>query len=145
MVAGRSLCYILTMDKKIKELKNDTEAELKRIDKMPDGEVKRAALAELARYHDNMTRNLQHERLIHLMVTILFAALMIGSWLGLLSWFNADDGQYDLVTWLMITAVALLTIIEAAYVRYYYLLENGIVTLYPQQRTLHQKTASMLK
>lgn len=133
------------MDKKIKELKNDTATEVKRIDKMPDGEAKRTALRELARYHDNMTRNLQHERLIHLMVTILFAALMIGSWLGLLSWFNADGGQYDIVTWLLIAAVALLTILEAAYVRYYYLLENGIATLYPQRREIHQKLASMIK
>lgn len=133
------------MDKKIKQLRTDAATELKRIDKMSDDVAKRQSLVELARYHDNMTRNLQHERLIHLMVTILFAALMIGSWLGLLSWFNADDGQYDIVTWLLIAAVALLTILEAAYVRYYYLLENGIATLYPQQREIHQKLTSMLK
>lgn len=133
------------MDKEIEQLRALTDDELKRIDHLTDTNQQVVALHELRRYHISMTRNLQHERLIHLMVTILFAAVMIGSWLGLLSWFNADQGQYDLVTWLLIAAVALITGLEVGYIRYYYLLENGIAKLYPQQKAIYQRLRAMLE
>lgn len=131
------MLYNYAMDKEIYKLRRITASELERIEQLPTRRDRRLAASALLRYNTVMTRNLQHERLIHLMVTILFAAIMIGSWLGLLAWFSADNGQYDLVTWLMIAAVALIAGLEIGYIRYYYLLENGIAKLYPQERQIY--------
>ena len=133
------------MDKEIYRHRDYVRAELKRIDKLPAGEIRTLALANLLRYHDNAVRNFQHERQIHLYVTITFGFICIGSWLGLLAWLIASGGCYNIVTWLLIALATILTILEGAYLGYYYRLENRTQTLYPFDQDIYTRLQSMLK
>ena len=133
------------MDKEIYRHRDYVRAELKRIDKLPAGEIRTLALANLLRYHDNAVRNFQHERQIHLYVTITFGFICIGSWLGLLAWLIASGGCYNVVTWLLIALATILTILEGAYLGYYYRLENRTQTLYPFDQDIYTRLQSMLK
>ncbi len=62
----------------------------------------------------------QHERLIHLIVTVTFAILTLISIFACLSW---QDISIYLLT-------GLLMLLLIAYIRHYYILENGIQKLY---------------
>jgi hypothetical protein len=86
----------------------------------------------LALHHDRMTRHFQHERLIHLLVTLFFAGLLLAlmaAWAVLaLSPLDAAD-----TVWLATaSAVACLVVgvLEAFYIAHYYHLENGVQRLY---------------
>ncbi len=62
----------------------------------------------------------QHERLIHLLVTILFAILTMAVFMVLLFY-------RELSMLILLTALLCLMI---PYIRHYYILENGVQTLY---------------
>ena len=62
----------------------------------------------------------QHERLIHLLVTILFAILTMAIFMVLLFY-------RELSMLILLTALLCLMI---PYIRHYYILENGVQTLY---------------
>lgn len=62
----------------------------------------------------------QHERLIHLLVTILFALLTMAVFMVLLFYQELS---------MLILLVALLALM-IPYIRHYYILENGVQTLY---------------
>lgn len=62
----------------------------------------------------------QHERLIHLIVTVTFAILTLISIFACLLW---QDKLIYLLT-------GLLMILSIAYIRHYYILENGVQKLY---------------
>ena len=62
----------------------------------------------------------QHERLIHLLVTILFAILTMSVFMVLLFYRELS---------MLILLVALLCLM-IPYIRHYYILENGVQTLY---------------
>ena len=62
----------------------------------------------------------QHERLIHLLVTILFALLTMAVFMVLLFYRELS---------MLILLVALLSLM-IPYIRHYYILENGVQTLY---------------
>lgn len=79
---------------------------------------------KLLKYHIRRVRDFQHERLIHLLVTFFFAALLICS---ILIWLTV---QLATLFWLMGALVALLLVLELAYIRHYYQLENGVQSLY---------------
>lgn len=63
---------------------------------------------------------MQHERLIHFMVTILFALLMFMSLISFLVTGNLG----------MLAAAALMLILLVPYIAHYYFLENGVQKLY---------------
>lgn len=63
---------------------------------------------------------MQHERLIHFLVTMLFAVLMFISLAAFLS-----SGNFG-----MLAAAALMLILLAPYIAHYYFLENGVQKLY---------------
>lgn len=63
---------------------------------------------------------MQHERLIHFLVTILFALLMFMSLIGFFISENLG----------MLAAAALMLILLVPYVAHYYFLENGVQKLY---------------
>ena len=44
----------------------------------------------LARYHAQQTWNFQHERQIHLYVTIIFGVIMLAAWAVLFGWPTSD-------------------------------------------------------
>lgn len=63
---------------------------------------------------------MQHERLIHFMVTILFALLMFMSLIGFFVSGNLG----------MLAAAVLMLILLVPYIAHYYFLENGVQKLY---------------
>lgn len=62
----------------------------------------------------------QHERLVHLIVTVTFAILMM---LSLIGCFLVD-------TPLMLVLMLLFFVLLVPYIRHYYILENGVQKLY---------------
>jgi len=75
----------------------------------------------------------QHERLIHLLVTLTFAILMV-LFLALILWSQI---------WLLVAVFALIFILLIFYFVHYYRLENGVqklYTLYDRMLELTEKT-----
>ena len=88
-------------------------------------------LAAIRDHHDRRVRDFQHERLVHLLVTLfvaLFALLAIG-WLLL---------QPSLAAGAL---AALLLVLTAAYVLHYFRLENGVQRLYGLSLQLDERLA----
>ena len=63
---------------------------------------------------------MQHERLIHLLVTILFALLMF---LCIIGFFVSDNIG-------ILAAAVLMLVLLVPYIAHYYFLENGVQKLY---------------
>lgn len=78
----------------------------------------------LFRYHIKRVRDFQHERLIHLLVTLFFAFLFLGS---LVAWLAMPFSQ---IFWPLSILTTILFVLELAYIRHYYQLENGVQSLY---------------
>lgn len=74
----------------------------------------------------------QHERLIHLMVTILFAMLTMAVFILILFYHS----------WGVLALLAALLILLVPYIRHYFILENGVQTLYVfyEELTRREKT-----
>lgn len=72
---------------------------------------------------------MQHERLIHLLVTILFAVLLF---LSLIIFFISDIAAMLLVTLLML-------VLLIPYIAHYFFLENGVQKLYCIYDTVRSK------
>lgn len=85
---------------------------------IPDRETRRQLIQE----HLTQISFFQHERLIHLIVTVTFALLEM---LSLIMVFIASG----LFTFLLTIVVLVLLI---PYIRHYYILENGVQKMYEQ-------------
>lgn len=81
-------------------------------------------LKALLRYHNRRVRDFQHERLIHLLVTFFFGFLLLASIAALLF---APTSELQ---WLLAALTTILVVLETAYIRHYYQLENGVQSLY---------------
>lgn len=88
-------------------------------------------LSLLSDYHNEMVHNFQHERFIHLIVTLFFGALTLIS-IVILFIFSFSALFYSQLLLRALTALIVLILIttEAFYIRYYYQLENGVQRLY---------------
>lgn len=139
------------MDKKILEHKGFVETEIVRISKISrnqlssaNGEFSRSLEAQkLAKYNDDMIKNFQHERQIHLFVTFFFGGLLIIS-LTISSLISVQFNDIFAKNSANLIAVAssftlslILSILEAFYIAYYYRLENRIAKLYPLSRKIY--------
>jgi membrane-bound metal-dependent hydrolase YbcI (DUF457 family) len=95
------------------------------------GEASPAALAAVREHHDRRVRDFQHERLIHLLVTLFVAlfALLAVAWLL----HDPSGGAAALA--------ALLLGLTAAYLLHYFRLENGVQRLYGLSRQLDERLA----
>ena len=80
--------------------------------------------AQLYTYHIDRVRDFQHERLVHLLVTFFFGFLLIGAATALLV-----QPLPELRVPLGFLS-AILLVLELAYIRHYYELENGVQSLY---------------
>lgn len=103
---------------------------MKEYEKFIQGEIKkRNHSKELLEYHKEMVRCFQHERLVHLIITLFFVAVAIvalvfsGICLGNL-------GNDFWVMWPLYLATAIVTGLAIAYVKYYHFLENHTQRLY---------------
>ncbi|MEE5989115.1 MAG: hypothetical protein V3G41_00410 [Lachnospiraceae bacterium] len=83
---------------------------------------------KLLQYHLDHISFFQHERLIHLLVTILFAILTFAVFFVML--FTMLSGE-SLSIGLFVLFIALM-ILLIPYIRHYYLLENGVQKMYKQ-------------
>lgn len=88
------------------------------------GTLSEAQRKELLAYHTTRLRDFQHERLIHLLVTFFFAFLFLGSLIAL---FVPPPPQ---TFWPLALLTSILFVLELAYIRHYYLLENSVQSLY---------------
>ena len=120
-------------------------SELKRIAKIDNKEHRLMAYQELAKYHAKQTWNFQHERQIHLYVTIIFGVIMLVSWGLFFSWWLLIGDQVFIVTILLFLLTLILTVLESCYLGYYYRMENRTQTLYPIDKQIHQIIQDMLK
>ncbi len=83
-------------------------------------------LTELARYHRTRVQEFQHERLVHLLVTFFFAGLFLAA----LAAFLATAAMGLAMNCLLGLLALILFVLELAYIRHYYQLENGVQRLY---------------
>jgi heme A synthase len=82
---------------------------------------------ELRVYHNEMVRNFQHERAIHLAIMLFFIAITLIVMVG--AAFSITFATIPFAVTVSILA-ALLFILSAAYVKHYYFLENHVQKLY---------------
>ncbi|MCL2280866.1 hypothetical protein FWC31_03195 [Candidatus Saccharibacteria bacterium] len=120
------------MDKEILAHAEFIKGEIAKLKKSPNRETTSALL----NYHDIMTRNFQHERQIHLYITLFFACLMMGSWALVVATMLALSGP-EMVLWPLWLLAAILTVLEGFYIRHYYYLENRTEKLYKLTREIY--------
>ncbi|HAS04315.1 MAG TPA: hypothetical protein DCR71_00885 [Dehalococcoidia bacterium] len=77
--------------------------------------------AELARYHNMKIQWLQHERLIHLLVTILFAFIFMFLFAILMLYTE---------NWVILIPLTIVTVLLGAYIFHYFELENTVQSWY---------------
>lgn len=110
------------MAKKLKKLIEDVNKFLTEYDAMTAGDESRAKreLERLLSYTERWLLYFQHERLIHLIVTVLFALcaiLVFGIFLIVQQWF-------------VLPLFALIVCLLVPYIVHYFHLENGVQELY---------------
>lgn len=79
---------------------------------------------ELFAYHTERVHDFQHERLIHLLVTFFFGLMFLGIFIA---WLIMPLPE---LFWPLTLLMLLLFVLELAYIRHYYQLENGVHSLY---------------
>lgn len=120
------------MDKKLlahDRFMNTELGRLERAKKRDPSEVTR-----LWEYHRVVVRDLQHERLVHLLMTLFFAGLTLLAGAATIWVASFADAQ---PTWSLAVITFIMLVAELAYLRHYYRLENGIQRLYSYTAALH--------
>jgi len=134
------------MDKDLKKYKQFIENEINIISKEindpknnHDKSSIKKRIVELSIYHNNTIHNFQHERFIHLIVTFFFASLLLLSLAVSMSFvmFPMSDNVQSILN-LSLCVSLILLIVEACYIRHYYLLENNTQSLYKSSKKLFE-------
>ena len=94
---------------------------------------------ELIEYHKTMLAQFQHERLIHLIVTMFFALFMLMFFIffGVVEITLPQNGWGIVVSGSVGAVAAILLVVTLCYVRHYYKLENGVQYLEDITRQLY--------
>lgn len=115
------------MEKKIKEYE-------KFIAKAAEKKMTTEERARLGRYHFEMLESFQHERTIHLIVTLFFAMITV-TFLFIAAWTTvAYDLRQEMMPLYILSII--LAVLTGFYVRHYYFLENRIQELYKYMREI---------
>jgi len=93
--------------------------------------------ANLQAYHREMVANFQHERLIHLIVTLFFSLITIV--MILLTGWTATISGFNVAMIPLYVLVLILAILSGCYVKHYYFLENHTQNLYKYSEKLYKK------
>jgi hypothetical protein len=93
------------------------------------GELGELSLEELRLFHDTQIRRMQHERLIHLIVTMFVATFVLAA-LILVTLRSTLPG---------LTLLGLLTLLASAYVVHYFKLENSVQRWYRLANSIDAK------
>lgn len=123
---------IRIMDKAITKHQKFVESELNKLIDSPSP----SGTSSLLAYHDMMTRNFQHERQVHLYITLFFAGLMLMSWALLAVTLIFGEIGLELLPAGLLALI--LTALEGFYISYYYRLENRIAKLYPLAEKIYR-------
>lgn len=94
-------------------------------------------IKNLFAYHSQRVKEFQHERFMHLLVTLFFAFIMLVCFavlIALISFGVAASGSSLLI--LLATLTSLLLVTTLFYVYHYYKLENGTQKLYAMTKRL---------
>jgi hypothetical protein len=132
------------MDKAIKTHKQYILDQIEVLRKSDD----KKALRELSAYHQSRVQDFQHERLVHLLVTLFFGTLMLLGFLSVVVLSSVAElsltaiDPYRILLVLATILSCLLLVIELGYVWHYYKLENGVQDLYKISETLRKKIES---
>jgi len=115
------------------------EKKIRAYEKFIAREAKREMSAEeqvrLAELHRETVMNLQHERLIHLLVTLFFALFAIAA-VFVVAWVVGVYGfTLEMLPLYLLTLI--LVVLTGCYVRHYYFLENHIQELYKYTERLN--------
>ncbi len=97
-------------------------------------ELSDADRKKLLELHREMVANFQHERLIHLLVTLFFAVFAIGAMFVTASMISIYGLRFEMVPLYLLTLI--LVVLVGFYVKHYYFLENHIQKLYKYNREL---------
>jgi hypothetical protein len=123
------------MDKKLAAHHRYIEDKIKVLRSKPDSKLLDSVIA----YHENMVKNFQHERLVHLIVTFFFIPITLAL---LFLDIAMILGDYDHTLVAPITCLSLIVTLLATtdvfYVRHYYRLENGTEKLYNLTKELYK-------
>lgn len=84
---------------------------------------------QLLDYHRNKIAFFAHERLVHLLVMILFAICTVMTILAIVIW--------ECLT--LIPLAVLLLVLLVPYIKHYYFLENSVQTLYKYYDKIYEK------
>ena len=84
---------------------------------------------KLIAYHLDKIKFFQHERFIHLIVTVLFAICTIMCILAIVIWQNIS----------LLPLAILLLILLIPYIKHYYFLENSVQQLYKYYDKMYEK------
>ncbi len=90
-------------------------------------------LNEIIEYHLNQISFFQHERLIHLIVTMSVGIILVGI-------FAAAVISGDSLLYLLTLVIV---VIELFYIRHYYRMENGVQRLYKLYDSLIEKESKI--
>lgn len=102
---------------------------MKKIDEVLSVEKAQTDYEKLCAEHLIQIQFFQHERLIHLIVTCLFAVMAIAVFLTLLFVFSIG----------LLLLFGALMVLLIPYIRHYYFLENGVQRMYEQYDRLREK------
>ena len=108
------------------------------LDFLSKAEIEEMSPEELAYFKEDLLRQIeyfQHERLIHLIVTVLFAVLTF------LSLMIAVLGE-NMNAFILVGALLILLV---PYIKHYYLLENGTQKKYTYYDRVHEAEKKSLK
>lgn len=134
------------MDKKLKNhsifIKNEIkkfEIQLAQSRKSRSKELVIKKASKLNKYNNEMIKNFQHERLIHLIVTFFFAGLLM---LAIFTFYNIfsnlNVANYNILCALSSVIVVILGLTELFYIKHYYILENNTQKLYDLSEKLYK-------
>jgi hypothetical protein len=126
------------MEKELKAYRAMLSEELETLARLPQPEQE-ARVRRLVRWHRQKLAGFQHERLIHLMITLFFAFLLL-TFFGLALFSGAlFPAGLDTAApvYLLFLLLLIILIVEIFYIRHYFILENGIQQLYLLENRLY--------
>jgi len=122
-----------------KDILKHKELILKKIILYKENGVENTDIKSTYNFHITRVRDFQHERFIHLLVTLFFAGLLLLSILGLvlISSLLSNQAETNTLTFLIGVIATILFVTELFYIRHYFQLENGTQALYSLTKQLH--------
>jgi hypothetical protein len=123
--------WLLTMERQLKAYREFLRAELEALAQLAPAERAPRALLLAGQYRQKMA-DFQHERLIHLIITLFFAFLLMAFFiLALFSGAVLPETLYGSTpAALLFFALIIIFILEIFYIKHYFFLENNVQSLY---------------